>query len=63
VREHADALLGQGRCMLALDRPDDAAAPLTAARQLLTGLQAAALIAEVDACLCATPRNGRSHLA
>ncbi len=41
----ADALLGQGRCLLALGR--DGTAPLTEARELLASMGAAAGVAEV----------------
>ena len=47
--EQAHALLGLGRCLLALRRPDDAATPLQQARTLFASLSAAPALAEVDA--------------
>ena len=48
VPEQAFALLGQGRCLLALGRTGEAAAALHLARELFTGLQAAPALAETD---------------
>jgi class 3 adenylate cyclase/tetratricopeptide (TPR) repeat protein len=49
--EQAHALLGLGRCLLALRRPNDAATPLQQARTLFASLCAAPALAEVDALL------------
>lgn len=49
VLEHALALYGAGRCLLALGRTDEAAARLGEAREILVGLGAAPTIAEIDA--------------
>jgi tetratricopeptide (TPR) repeat protein len=46
--EEAQALLGQGRCLVALRRAPDAAKPLTAAREVFTRLDAKPAFAEVD---------------
>jgi len=54
VPERAHALLGRGRCLLALGRPDPAAAPLREARSIFARLRARPALAEVDALL----RNG-----
>lgn len=51
VPERAFALLGQGRCLLALGRPKDAAPVLQGAREIFGRLQAAAALAETDALL------------
>ncbi|MFY9577976.1 MAG: BTAD domain-containing putative transcriptional regulator [Gaiellaceae bacterium] len=48
VVEHAHALLGLGRCCLALGRPDDAAASLREAREVLSSLGAALLLAQTE---------------
>jgi hypothetical protein len=45
--EHGQALLGLGRCLLALGRPD-ASGALAAARELFTQLDAGPLAAETD---------------
>jgi hypothetical protein len=47
VPEVGHALLGQGRCLLALGRPG-AAEPLAAAARLFAGLRAAPLLAEAE---------------
>ena len=51
--EEAQALLGQGRCLAALGRAPEAAAPLSAARDILTPLGATAAIAETESLLAA----------
>src|SRR5919198_864907 len=48
VPEGAFALLGQGRCLVALGRPE-ARGPLDAAKKIFTKLGAAPALAEVDA--------------
>jgi class 3 adenylate cyclase/tetratricopeptide (TPR) repeat protein len=49
--EHAHALLGQGRCLVALGRPGEAAGALTAARQIAVGLGARPMVTRCDALL------------
>ena len=49
--EEGQALLGQGRCLLALGRPPEAAAPLSAAREIFARLKAKPALAEADDCL------------
>jgi class 3 adenylate cyclase/tetratricopeptide (TPR) repeat protein len=49
--EEAQALLGQGRCLLTLGRAPDAAAPLAAAREIFARLGARPALAETDALL------------
>jgi hypothetical protein len=51
VPEQAFALLGQGRCLVGLSRPTEAAAVLQHAREIFGGLQAAPALAETDALL------------
>ncbi len=51
VTEQAYALLGQGRCLLGLFRPTEAAPVLQHARQILERLQAATALAAADAFL------------
>ena len=51
VTEQAYALLGQGRCLLGLFRPTEAAPVLQHARQILERLQAAPALAAADAFL------------
>ena len=46
--EEAQALLGQGRCLLALGRAQEAEPPLTAAREIFVRLGAKPALAEVD---------------
>ena len=46
--ERAQALLGLGRCLIALGRADEAGSPLTAAREVFVTLRARPSIAEVD---------------
>ena len=46
--EHAHALRGAGRCLLALDRPIEAAARLQEARESFAALKAVPLVAETD---------------
>ena len=48
--EHAYALLGQGRCLAALSKPD-AEAPLRAARELFASMGYKPALAETDALL------------
>ena len=49
--EQAFALLGQGRCLVALGRMTEAAQPLSLARDIFQELQAAPALAETDALL------------
>jgi len=49
--EQAFALLGQGRCLVALGRPADATQPLLRARDIFQKLQATPALAETDALL------------
>jgi hypothetical protein len=49
--EQAQALLGQGRCVLAAGDAADAAATLTATREILARLKATPALEEVDALL------------
>ncbi len=49
--EEGHALLGQGRCMAALGRGPEAAAPLAAAREIFARLGAKPALAETDAVL------------
>ncbi len=51
VPEQAFALLGQGRCLVGLSRPAEAATALKHAREIFEGLQAAPALAETDALL------------
>ena len=51
VPEQAFALLGQGRCLLGLSRPTEAAPVLRHAREIFERLQAAPALAETDALL------------
>jgi hypothetical protein len=51
VPEHAYALLGQGRCLLALGRTSEATAALTQARQISHSLKAAPAVEEIDTLL------------
>lgn len=51
VPEHAQALLGLGRCLVQLGAPTDASAPLREARGVFTQLQARPLLEETDAWL------------
>jgi len=53
VPEHAFALLGQGRCLVALGRLGEARAPLGEARAIFVRLGAAPALAETDALLAA----------
>ena len=46
--EEAQALLGQGRCLVALGRAPEAAAPLAAAREIFARLGAKPALAETD---------------
>jgi hypothetical protein len=59
VPEQAFALLGQGRCLVAIGRTGDAAPVLLRAREIFQALQAAPALAETDALLRqATARSG-----
>jgi class 3 adenylate cyclase/tetratricopeptide (TPR) repeat protein len=49
--EEAFALLGQGRCLIALDRPDEAVPVLEQARDMFTKMGARPALAEVQALL------------
>ena len=51
VAEQAFALLGQGRCLVGLSRPNEAAPVLRNAREIFERLQAAPVLAETDALL------------
>jgi hypothetical protein len=51
VPEQAFALLGQGRCLLGLSRPTEAAEVLQHAREIFEPLQAAPALAETDTLL------------
>jgi hypothetical protein len=51
VPEQAFALLGEGRCLVALDRPTEAAAPLRRAREIFGSLGATPALAETNALL------------
>ena len=51
VPEQAFALLGQGRCLVGLSRPTEAAPVLQQAREIFERLQAAPALAETDALL------------
>ena len=53
--EEAQALLGQGRCLVALGRAPEAAAPLAAAREIFARLGARPALAETDALLQQVP--------
>jgi class 3 adenylate cyclase/tetratricopeptide (TPR) repeat protein len=53
VPEHAFALLGQGRCLLSLSRPNEASPVLEHAREIFELLKAAPALAETDALLAA----------
>jgi hypothetical protein len=46
--ERAQALLGLGRCLIALGRADEAGSPLAAAREVFAKLRARPSLAEVD---------------
>jgi hypothetical protein len=47
----AQALLGQGRCLVAIGRPAEASVPLQQARDVFTELGAKPAVAETDALL------------
>jgi hypothetical protein len=51
VYEHAQALLGQGRCLVDLGRAADATAPLHQAREIFARLQARPALSETDSLL------------
>jgi class 3 adenylate cyclase/tetratricopeptide (TPR) repeat protein len=48
VFEHAHALFGQGRCLVALGQSIEAAQPLGEARRVFSGLRASPYVADVD---------------
>jgi tetratricopeptide (TPR) repeat protein len=48
VPEHAFALLGQGRCLIALGQPTEATHVLQQAREIFAALEAAPALAEAD---------------
>ena len=52
--EEGHALLGQGRCLVALGRAPEAAAPLAAAREIFARLGAKPALAETDEWLART---------
>jgi hypothetical protein len=52
--EEAQALLGQGRCLVALGREAEATAPLAAAREIFARLGAKPALAETDEWLTRT---------
>jgi hypothetical protein len=54
--ERAQALLGEGRCLLALGKQADAARPLEEARAVLSSLKARPALAEVDNLLVKSAR-------
>ena len=54
-REQAYALLGQGRCLLALGRPADAAVALREGRRIFAALGTAPALAESDRLLAGAP--------
>ena len=57
--EQAQALLGQGRCLLTLGGPAEAREPLRAARDIFTSLGANPLLADANSLLVeATPLAG-----
>ena len=56
--EEAQALLGEGRCLVTLGRAQEAAAPLAAARDMLSGLGAAPALAEAEAWLAGVSAAG-----
>jgi hypothetical protein len=51
VVEEAHALMGAGRCLISLDRPEEAAAAITTAREIVSRLGATRLTQEADALL------------
>jgi tetratricopeptide (TPR) repeat protein len=55
--ERAEVLHGQGRCLLALGRPTEAAKCLWPAKEILQSLEAAPALAEVEALLKRIPRS------
>jgi tetratricopeptide (TPR) repeat protein len=54
VIEHGNALIGVGRCLIALGRPAEAIEPLREARELFAAPGATVLVAEVDDLLAET---------
>jgi class 3 adenylate cyclase/tetratricopeptide (TPR) repeat protein len=52
--EQAQALLGQGRCLLALGQPNEASQPLRTAREILVTLGAKPTLADADRLLAQT---------
>jgi tetratricopeptide (TPR) repeat protein len=57
--EEAHALLGQGRCLMALDRAQEAARPLQQAREIFARLGAKPALVEVDRVLGEIPQSPR----
>ena len=49
--EEAHALLGEGRCLVALGRAPEVAAPLAEAREIFARLRATPALAEADCLL------------
>ena len=58
--EEGHALLGQGRCLVALGRAPEAAAPLAAAREIFARLGARPALAQTDALLAQLDAAGAS---
>jgi hypothetical protein len=54
IPEQARALVGQGRCLIALGHPAEATEPLLSARELFSPLGASRPIAEIDDLLAQT---------
>ena len=62
--EEAHALLGEGRCLLALGRPqEEAAAALSAAREIFARLKAKPALAEADDRLAEVGTTGAGRTA
>jgi len=57
--EEAHSLLGQGRCLVVLGRPDEAATPVHRARRIFERLGAAPALAEADALLDTVRQSAR----
>ncbi len=49
IYEEGHSWLGQGRCLVALDRDREALEPITRAREIFAGMGAASLVGEADA--------------
>ena len=58
VPEQGHALLGEGRCLLAMGRADAAREPLTRAREIFADLRAQPLLDEIDPLLVAAAVGG-----